>query len=180
MVGSEGTLGIFTKIYIKLMPKPKASVDLLVLFKTADDAISAVPKIMTTGGIIPTAIEFMDKSSVHAACSYLNEALPYEQCGAMLLITVDGSELGQVEREYEAIGELCLAAGAVEVYVADNFTTSERIWKVRRNIAEAFKVVSRFRMTKGKGPFWAHPSIADGRLYLRHGDYLMVYDIRAN
>ncbi len=142
MVGSEGTLGIFTKIIIKLMPKPKASVDLLVLFKTADDAISAVPKIMTTGGIIPTAIEFMDKSSVHAACSYLNEALPYEQCGAMLLITVDGSELGQVEREYESIGELCLAAGAVEVYVADNFTTSERIWKVRRNIAEAFKVVS--------------------------------------
>jgi len=142
MVGSEGTLGVFTKIFIKLMPKPKASVDLLVLFKTAEDAISAVPKIMTTGGIIPTAIEFMDKSSVQAACSYLNESLPYEQCGAMLLITVDGSEAGQVEREYESIGELCLAGGAVEVYVADNFTTSERIWKVRRNIAEAFKVIS--------------------------------------
>ncbi|MCK4625119.1 MAG: FAD-binding oxidoreductase, partial [Phycisphaerae bacterium] len=44
--------------------------------------------------------------------------------------------------EYEAIGEMCLEAGAIEVYVADNFTTSERIWKVRRNIAEAFKVVS--------------------------------------
>lgn len=44
---------------------------------------------------------------------------------------------------------------------------------------EAFKVVSRFTITKGKGPFWAHPSIADGRLYLRHGDYLVVYDIRA-
>jgi len=142
MVGSEGTLGIFTRIFIRLMPKPKASVDLLVLFKTADDAISAVPKIMTTGGIILTAIEFMDKSSVHAACSYLNESLPYEQCGAMLLITVDGSAAGQVEREYEAIGELCFGAGAVEVYVADNFTTSERIWKVRRNIAEAFKVIS--------------------------------------
>ncbi len=43
---------------------------------------------------------------------------------------------------------------------------------------DEFKVVSRFTITKGKGPFWAHPSIADGRLYLRHGDYLMVYDIR--
>jgi len=142
MVGSEGTLCVFTKVFIKLMPRPKAAADLLVLFKTADDAISAVPKIMTSGGIIPTAIEFMDKSSVHAACSYLNESLPYEQCGAMLLITVDGAELEQVEREYEAIGEQCMDAGAVEVYVADNFTTSERIWKVRRNIAEAFKVVS--------------------------------------
>jgi glycolate oxidase len=60
----------------------------------------------------------------------------------MLLITVDGPDAEQVEREYEQIGELCLSNGAIEVYVADNYTTSERIWKVRRNIAEAFKVVS--------------------------------------
>jgi glycolate oxidase len=60
----------------------------------------------------------------------------------MLLITVDGMDSMQVEREYEAVGEVCLAAGAIEVYVADNYTTSERIWKVRRNIAEAFKVFS--------------------------------------
>jgi len=142
MIGSEGTLGVFTKITIKLMPRPKANVDLLCLFATAEEAIAAVPRIMTSGGIIPTAIEFMDRSSVHAACRYLNETLPYENCGAMLLITVDGAEPDQVQREYEAIGELCTAAGALEVYVADNATTSERIWKVRRNIAEAFKVVS--------------------------------------
>ena len=142
MVGSEGTLGIFTKITLKLIPLPKSSVDLLCLFETAEDAIAAVPKIMTTGGIIPTAIEFMDKTSVQAACEYLNETIPYQNAGAMLLITVDGVSVEQVEREYEEIGELCFATGAAEVYVADNFTTSERIWKVRRNIAEAFKVVS--------------------------------------
>ena len=125
------------------MPRPKASVDLLCLFKTADDAIAAVPKIMTDSG------HHSDGHRVHGQAprcrrraSYLNESLPYEQCGAMLLITVDGPTLEQVEREYEAIGELCLDAGAIEVYVADNFTTSERIWKVRRNIAEAFKVIS--------------------------------------
>ncbi len=142
MVGSEGTLGIFTQITLKLMPLPTASVDLLCLFASAEQAIEAVPKIMTGGGIIPTAIEFMDRSSVRASCEYLNETIPYAQAGAMLLITVDGSDVGQVEREYEAIGEMCLEAGAIEVYVADNYTTSERIWKVRRNIAEAFKVVS--------------------------------------
>jgi len=142
MVGSEGTLGIFTKITLKLMPLPKSSVDLLVLFKTANEAISAVPKIMTTAGIIPTAIEFMDQTSVKASCEYLNETIPYQQAGAMLLITVDGTDSGQVEREYEAVGEMCYDARAIEVYVADNFTTSERIWKVRRNIAEAFKIVS--------------------------------------
>ncbi len=142
MVGSEGTLGVFTKVTIKLMPRPKASVDLLCLFETPDAAIAAVPRIQTSAGIIPTAIEFMDRSSIHASCEYLNESLPYEKCGAMLLITVDGSDTDQVEREYEAIGEMCFEAGAIEVYVADNYTTSERIWKVRRNIAEAFKVVS--------------------------------------
>ncbi|MDY7009620.1 MAG: FAD-linked oxidase C-terminal domain-containing protein [Planctomycetota bacterium] len=142
MVGSEGTLGVFTKITLKLMPLPTSSVDLLCLFESAEDAIGAVPDIMTGGGIIPTAIEFMDRSSVRASCEYLNETIPYERAGAMLLITVDGSDAGQVEREYETIGEMCLSAGAIEVYVADNYTTSERIWKVRRNIAEAFKVVS--------------------------------------
>lgn len=142
MVGSEGTLGIFTKITLKLMPLPKAAVDLLVLFTTVEEAIAAVPKIMTTGGIIPTAIEFMDQTSFQASCKYLNETIPYEQAGAMLLITVDGPDVDQVRRDYETIGELCLDTGAIEVYVADNYTTSERIWKVRRNIAEAFKIAS--------------------------------------
>jgi glycolate oxidase len=142
MVGSEGTLGIFTKITLKLMPLPKASVDLLCLFRTAEQAIAAVPRMMTRGGIIPTAIEFMDRTSAAASCRYLNESLPYGEAGAMLLVTVDGADVSQVEREYDAIGEQAVEAGAFEVYVADNRTTSERIWKVRRNVAEAFKVVS--------------------------------------
>ena len=142
MVGSEGTLGVFTRITLKLMPLPKSSVDLLVLFASAEAAIAAVPRIMTESGLVPTAIEFMDRASAHAACSYLNETLPYEQCGAMLLITVDGAAAGQVEREYEAIGEMCQAAGAIEVYVADNATTSARVWKVRANIAEAYATIS--------------------------------------
>ncbi|HHH76363.1 MAG TPA: FAD-binding protein [Phycisphaerae bacterium] len=145
MVGSEGTLCVFTKIILKLLPLPKANVDLLCLFPTANDAISAVPMIMTKGGVIPTAIEFMDKLSVQAACDYLNETIDYSQAGAMLLITVDGSDVDTVERQYEAIGEQCIEAGAIEVYVADNATTSERIWKIRRNIAEAFALASVFQ-----------------------------------
>jgi glycolate oxidase len=143
MVGSEGTLGIFTKIVLKLMPLPKATVDLLCIFRTPDDAIKAVPMIMTSGGIIPTAIEFMDRPSVMRACEYLNETFAYKEAGAMLLITVDGNSEQQVQQEYETIGEMCLSAGAIEVYVADNATTSERIWKIRRNISEAWTIYSR-------------------------------------
>jgi len=142
MVGSEGTLGIFTRIVLKIGPKPRATVDLLCLFKTAREAIETVPRIMTQGGIVPTAVEFMDRQCVRASCEYLNETIPYERAGAMLIITVEGQDPGQVERDYDAIGELALDSGAIEVYVADNFTTSERIWKVRRNIAEAFNAMT--------------------------------------
>ncbi len=140
MVGSEGTLAIFTKIILKLLPVPKANADLLVLFKTPEAAIGAVAKILSA--TTPTAIEFMDESAFRTSCEYLNETIPYREAGAMLLISVDGMDLNQVEGAYEEIGEICLAERAIEVYVADNYTTSERIWKVRRNIAEAFKVFS--------------------------------------
>ena len=143
MVGSEGTLGIFTKITLRLMAPPKASVDLLCIFKTAEEAIHTVPRIMTSGGVVPAAIEFMEQTAVRAACEYLNESLPYQEAGAMLLITVDGSNAEEVERDYDIIGEQALQSGATEVYVADNSTTSERIWKVRRNIAEALTLISR-------------------------------------
>ena len=142
MVGSEGTLAIFTKIFIKLLPIPTTKIDLLVLFKTSQDAIRIVPKIMIEGGIIPTSIEYMDRLSVETTCAYLNESLPYENAGAMLLIEVDGINHDLIEQEYERIGELCEANGAIEVYVAPTLATQERIWAVRRNIAEAFKVFS--------------------------------------
>jgi len=142
MVGSEGTLGIFTRIILKLLPLPNPTVDLLCLFKTTEDAIAAVPKIIAERGVSPVAIEFMDRAAVRAACDYLNETIPYHQAGAMLLISVDGSDDQQLEKAYDAVGELALACGAFEVYVADNLTTSERLWRVRRNIAEACSAIT--------------------------------------
>ena len=163
MVGSEGTLGIFTKIILKLIPAPRKTVDLLCLFESTHDAISAVPRVMTETGLIPTAIEFMDREAVFESCQYLNESLPYEQAGAMLLITVDGADTAQVESNYEAIGELCLSAGSIEVYVADNRTTSERIWKVRRNIAEAIALHSDLQANEDLVvPPAAIPMLVDG------------------
>jgi len=142
MIGSEGTLGVITKAIIKLSPKPKFATDLLVLFEDVESAIKIVPTIISEGGIVPTSIEFMDKLSVHTTCDYLNEHLPYQKAGSMLLIEVDGTNESVVEVDAETIGELCLEHGAIEVYVADNYTTQERVWNVRRNIAEAFMVYS--------------------------------------
>lgn len=137
LVGSEGTLGIFTKIYIKLLPLPTKKVDLLVGFGDIKTALEIVPRILTTGKIIPTAIEFMDRTALTLVCEYLNERSFSADVGGMLLIEIDGNDINQLEREYEAIGSMCLENGAREVYVADNHTTQERVWAMRRNVPEA-------------------------------------------
>ena len=140
-IGSEGTLGIITKATIKLLGVPKVASNLLVPFATAQQAIAVVPLIMKQG-IILTSIEFMDRSSIEMSCSYLNESLPLEGVGAMLLIEIDGTDEQTVERELIQVGDLCSGQGAMEVYIAEDATTRERIWSVRRNIAEAIKVYS--------------------------------------
>ncbi|ADY12326.1 FAD-binding oxidoreductase [Sphaerochaeta globosa] len=140
-IGSEGTLGIITKATIKLLGVPKVASNLLVPFASAQEAIAVVPLIMKQG-IIPTSIEFMDRSSIELTCSYLNESLPLEGVGAMLLIEIDGTDEQTVERELIQVGDLCSEQGAMEVYIAEDATTRERIWSVRRNIAEAIKVYS--------------------------------------
>jgi len=141
IIGSEGTLGIVTCAIIRLIGYPTAKSDLLALFKTPKNAIDLVPEILCRG-VTPTSIEFMDKLSVQTSCKYLNESLPYEDCGAMLLIELDGSDPGQVETDLIETGKLCENRGALEVYVAEDRNNIERIWNVRRNIAEAFKVFS--------------------------------------
>ena len=141
VIGSEGTLGIVTQAIIRLIGLPSSKSDLLVLFKTPKDAIDLVPEILKRG-VTPTSIEFMDSLSVQTCCRFLNESLPYENCGAMLLIELDGSDPAQVEIDLVETGKLCESRGALEVYVAEDKNNIERIWSVRRNIAEAFKIFS--------------------------------------
>ncbi|MDR3173207.1 MAG: FAD-binding protein [Treponema sp.] len=141
VIGSEGTLGIVTKAIVKLIGYPSSKADLLALFATAKKAIDLVPVILSKG-LSPTSIEFMDRLSIVTSCRYLNESLPYENAAAMLLIELDGSNAAQIEADLIETGKLCESNGALEVYVAEDRNNIERIWNVRRNIAEAFKVVS--------------------------------------
>lgn len=141
LIGSEGTLGIITKIWLKLMPLPQYVADLLIPFPDMQSAIKVVPKIMTAG-IIPTAVEFMDSVSIKAAEVYLNKKLPYSDAGAYIICEVDGNSELQIEEDYETIGKLCKENGALEVYVADNISTQDRIWKSRKAYAEALRMLS--------------------------------------
>ncbi|MEW6336412.1 MAG: FAD-linked oxidase C-terminal domain-containing protein [Acidobacteriota bacterium] len=142
LVGSEGTLGIFTRITLRLLPLPAARAVLLAPFADAATAIAAVPRVMTEGRLVPASVEFMDRLSVRTVYEFLREAPPREDIGAMLLLEVDGFDAGEVERQMEAVASLCLAAGALDVYVGDTPETERRMWRPRQNLAEAFKAVS--------------------------------------
>lgn len=137
MIGSEGTLGIVTKIILRLLPLPKYVVDLLVPFKTMKEAIDFVPIIVREGKIVPTSIEFMDRASLLLTEQFLNAKLPYDDAEAQLIIELEGNNKSAVEDDYERIGNLCFEHGALEVFVADNRNTRERIWRIRKSIAEA-------------------------------------------
>jgi glycolate oxidase len=141
LVGSEGTLGIFTEATLKLIPLPGVRVVLLIPFSDAPSAIGAVPQIMTQGRIIPTSVEFMDRLAIETTYQYLEDRPPHPNIGAMLLIEVDGPNEEQVEAIYDQIIDLCLELGALDVYVGNTPANERRMWRVRENIAEAFKAI---------------------------------------
>lgn len=141
LVGSEGTLGIFTKIILRLLPQPAATAVLLIPFGSAADAVGTFPRVVAQAGILPTAIEFMDRLSVETVYRFLGENMPRPDIGSMLLIELDGSSRGKVDEECEKFGELFLEAGALDVYVGNTPTTERKMWRPRVNLAEAFKAV---------------------------------------
>jgi glycolate oxidase len=141
LVGSEGTLGIFTKITLRLLPRPAATAVLLIPFGSASEAVEAFPKVIADAGILPTSIEFMDRLSVETVYTFLKEKPPRPDIGAMLLIELDGSSRERVDEESQKIGELFLQSGALDVYVGNTPTTERKMWAPRVNLAEAFKTV---------------------------------------
>ncbi len=138
MVGSEGTLGLITRAVLRLVPFPAHTVDLLVPFEDIPSAMDFVPRIMTEARIVPSSIEFMDSLSVAMTERFLSTRVPFsDRAGAYLIIQLEGNDREGLADEYEKVGDLCLARGALEVFVADNRTMQDKLWKARKSVAEA-------------------------------------------
>jgi glycolate oxidase len=142
LVGSEGTLGIFTKITLRLMPEPAARAVVLVPFPDVASAIGVVPRIMTQGRIIPSAVEFMDQLTVETVYAFVGEVPPHPGLGALLLLEVDAFSPAQAEAEYTSIVNICLEAGALDAYVGDTPAKIKKMWHPRQIAAEAFNVIT--------------------------------------
>lgn len=143
VVGCEGTLGVVTRIVFRLTVKPKHVLDLLVPFDSLEAAVAQVLGLLQEEQGL-SAMEFMDSLSIKAAERYLNLSLPYDDCEAHLLIQMDGMEEDGVWRAAERVYRKLVKAGAKEVFVADNRVTREKIWRARREIAEALKALNRY------------------------------------
>lgn len=138
IVGSEGTLGVVTKAILKLLPLPRKAVSLLIPFPTLPQAIRTVPLIVRSKAA-PTAIEFMEREVILDAEEYLGKKFPDNQADAYLLLKFDGNTTEDIEKDYDAVAQLCLEQGALDVLISDTEERDESIWKARGAFLEAIK-----------------------------------------
>jgi glycolate oxidase len=140
LVGSEGTLGVVTKIVLKLQPYPTQNLLMLAPFRSAESACAAVAAIFQAG-VTPSALEFMERNAIEWAVRYLGDVqLPLaEDTQAHLLIEVDGFHLDTLYKDCETISGVLEQFDCGEILFADNEATKTDLWKLRRNVAHAVK-----------------------------------------
>jgi glycolate oxidase len=140
MVGSEGTLGIITKIVLKLIPLPKHNLLMLVPFFSSEKACEAVSAIFRAG-ITPSALEFMERDAIDWTLRFVdNVNLPIKDTiQAHLLIEVDGNNLDILMHECEKISEVVMQYDCDEILFAENEKQKEDLWRLRRRVGEAVK-----------------------------------------
>ena len=140
IVGSEGLLGIVTKIVLKLIPHPTHTLLMLAQFSSAEKACETVSKIFQAG-ITPSAMEFMERDAIDWArkfVSNINIAID-EKIQAHLLIEVDGFNNDLLMLDCQKISEVLTAAGCDEILFAESEQQKTDLWRLRRSVAESVK-----------------------------------------
>jgi glycolate oxidase len=141
VVGSEGTLGIVTKIVLKLLPLPKYDLLMLVPFRSLEKAGEAVSAIFRAG-FTPSALELVEIDALKIVSRFVSNAVVpiTEDTAAHLIIEVDGNYPDILMNEMEAISNLLTNYEAGDVYFADDAQQKTELWRMRRVVAEAVKL----------------------------------------
>ncbi|RKQ35813.1 FAD-binding oxidoreductase [Oceanobacillus halophilus] len=134
MVGSEGTLGIITEAILRLYPKPQATRTLMAIFDDIVDSGKAITSILGSG-ILPSKLEMMDNASIRAVEAYEPLGLPVE-AEALILIELDGHPAA-IDDEITQVHDVCTAADAKEVKVAQDDKEASGLWKARKLVSPA-------------------------------------------
>lgn len=138
ITGAEGTLGVVTKIILRLLPLPESVRTLAAFFPDIRTAANAVAAIFA-GSVVPRALELIDEGSLRAAENYLKEDIA-GGARAMVIAEVDGSPR-TTEREIELLEGACREAGAGSVAIAAEQKDRDRLWKIRRSISPALYTI---------------------------------------
>jgi glycolate oxidase len=145
MIGSEGTLGIITKIVFKLIAYSKNNLLMLASFSSAEKACEAVNGIFLSG-FTPSACEFIEPEGFRLSAKMLDVKFEIkENVEAYLLIEVDGNDVENLMNECEKISEVLEKYNCVDVLFADSSEQKEYFWKLRRTIGEAVKTRSVYK-----------------------------------
>ena len=134
LIGSEGMLGIITRCILRLLPKPEARRTALAIFESAQDACNCVADF-TSSGILPVALELLDRTSINAIEDYEPSGMP-RAAGALLIIEVDGLREA-VAREAEIVRAMCQKHHAIQFSEARSDAEADAIWEVRRKMSPA-------------------------------------------
>lgn len=140
-VGSEGTLGVMTKVLLKLIPKPAAKKTMVATYSAMDAAAQTVSDIIAAQ-IIPCTLEFLDRTTIHCVEDFAKVGLPLD-CEALLLMETDGHPAA-VEDEAAKMVELARKNGAMEVRVAKDEAEATKLAAARRS---AFSALARLAPT---------------------------------
>jgi len=145
MIGSEGTLGIITKIVFKLIPLPTKDISMLAPFSSAEKACEAVSAVFRAG-ITPSALEFIERDAIDWTIKYTDvEIQILEDVQAHLLVEVDGNDIDLLYKDCEKIAEVMEQFDCGEILLADSESQKEQLWKLRRSVGEAVKANSVYK-----------------------------------
>lgn len=143
MCGSEGTLGIITRIVFKLRPHPTRDVTLLVPFTTAEEACRAISGIYMAG-ITPSKMEFVERDAIIHTMKYVDEVLSQpvnidlpDNINAHLIIELDGNDEDVLMRDAEKIVEVLENYETGEIYFAQSTVEKDGLWRLRKNVSPA-------------------------------------------
>jgi glycolate oxidase len=163
MVGSEGTLGVITKIVMKLLPKVTHNVLMLVPFYKAEQACEAVSAIFRAG-IVPSALEFMERDAIDWTLKFNNKinVTVGEKIQAHLLVEVDGNYPEILMQEAEKIMTVVEQFDIDDVLFADTEDDKNALWKLRRSVAEAVKANSIYKEEDTVVPRYELPKLLSG------------------
>lgn len=139
-IGSEGTLAVITKCILKVIPKPEASLSILVPYPDLKTGIGSVLSILRADAN-PTAVEFMERNVVRLGEDFSGVRYPCPEAGSYILLTFDGRE-GEVAASAERIQALALSSGALDYILLTDPQQAADIWKVRGALVKAVEAVS--------------------------------------